>query len=355
MSADTPTSRATMPQSPQSRTPTVHALTQVTRHTIEFGESWGIPRADLLDAAEVSERDLEYGRERIGFACLVGLWDLLCARLPAAPLGLRRAAELDLSFFGAVGRAARRRATAREAIRTALQYQKLINPMLQAAVTETRDELQISIEHDPRALANPEWMEFIVGGVCRFFRVAAPATPPPCEVQLRHTRRHPERLYEEVFGVVPVFGAALYALHYPKQGFEVQLPTADPDIVPDLTRHLELMVPQATGTSEASIVVRVANAIRSGLPKGEATQVQVAAVLGMTPRTLQRTLRGERTSFRDLLETERRTLAATRIGRDGLCPARVAQLSGYSDVSQFTRAFKRWFGVTPAVYRRRHQ
>ena len=83
------------------------------------------------------------------------------------------------------------------------------------------------------------------------------------------------------------------------------------------------------------------------LPAGEATQQRVADQLHRSTSTLQRQLRAENTSFREILDKTREFLAIEYM-RDGKYSlAEVAFLVGYSDQSNFSRAFRRWTGSSP--------
>src|SRR4051812_3247607 len=74
--------------------------------------------------------------------------------------------------------------------------------------------------------------------------------------------------------------------------------------------------------------------------------------LGMTPRTLQRRLHGEGTSYRRVIDEVRLSLAAQAFA----APINIAQAAdalGFSEAAPFFRAFKRWTGTTPGRYRLR--
>jgi AraC-like DNA-binding protein len=71
----------------------------------------------------------------------------------------------------------------------------------------------------------------------------------------------------------------------------------------------------------------------------------------MSPRTLQRRLRAEGTGYKELLDETRRELAAQYIRSSRYSINEITFLLGFSDVSNFSRAFKRWEGVSPSSFR----
>jgi AraC-like DNA-binding protein len=96
--------------------------------------------------------------------------------------------------------------------------------------------------------------------------------------------------------------------------------------------------------------VRVERLIADRLPDGGATLRASAAALGMSERTLQRRLHAEGTTFEDLVDGVRRARALAYL--DAQLPiAEVAYLLGYAEPSVFHRAFKRWTGRSPEVWR----
>jgi AraC-like DNA-binding protein len=77
-----------------------------------------------------------------------------------------------------------------------------------------------------------------------------------------------------------------------------------------------------------------------------------ARLLHVSPRTLHRRLVEEGTSFRATLEEVRRALAVDYLGSDRFGVAEIAYRLGYSDLSNFRRAFKRWERMPPDAWRR---
>jgi AraC-like DNA-binding protein len=71
----------------------------------------------------------------------------------------------------------------------------------------------------------------------------------------------------------------------------------------------------------------------------------------MSERSLNRALAAEGTSYRELVAQLRQEMAARYLAQDRLGIAEVAFLLGFSELSAFYRAFKRWTGRTPAEFR----
>lgn len=102
---------------------------------------------------------------------------------------------------------------------------------------------------------------------------------------------------------------------------------------------------------DAGLDRRVSNQITQSLSEGIPTLSEVGAKLGMGARTLQRRLSDKGYSFQDLVDSSRRELAEQLLKDSEYSLADVAFLTGFSDQSGFTRAFKRWAGETPRSYR----
>ena len=79
---------------------------------------------------------------------------------------------------------------------------------------------------------------------------------------------------------------------------------------------------------------------------------EVASELHLSARTLKRRLASHGETYSGLLEEQRRERALLLLRSAGLSLDEVAEQLGYSDPSNFRRAFRRWTGVSPAAYRR---
>lgn len=97
---------------------------------------------------------------------------------------------------------------------------------------------------------------------------------------------------------------------------------------------------------------RVEDIIRRLLPTGSCTLPRVAQTLSTTDRTLQAHLEWEHSSFRELMEKVRREIATYHLSRGDIQLTQLAMILGYSELSAFSRSFRRWYGESPRSWAR---
>ena len=100
----------------------------------------------------------------------------------------------------------------------------------------------------------------------------------------------------------------------------------------------------------AAVLRQVSEAIQSGAPRSRAADV--AGALGMSVRTLQRRLARSGLTFTVAVQGCRLGVAARLLAETNVKVIDIALVVGYADHAHFTRAFRRWTGATPVVYRR---
>ncbi len=126
--------------------------------------------------------------------------------------------------------------------------------------------------------------------------------------------------------------------------------TADPGsygLARDLCERLLGQLP----ASSLSMTDRVRRRLLS-MPAGSASEADVARALFVSKRTLARRLIQEGTGYRQIRDQLFAELAARHLRESRLGVDAIAALLGYHDSANFRRAFRRWYGTSPAEFRR---
>jgi len=161
--------------------------------------------------------------------------------------------------------------------------------------------------------------------------------------------RRPANLepYKRAFGAPMIFDAERHAVVFPSALLRRPVATADPAV----RSSLEALVTALHKSSPVGIAAATRRALCFLLITGHASEDFVAKAFEVHRRTLNRRLRSEGTSFRQVLE-EVRCEVARQMLRDSDAPIdRIAGSLGYSGASAFGRAFRRWTGLAPHVWR----
>ena len=127
-----------------------------------------------------------------------------------------------------------------------------------------------------------------------------------------------------------------------------RLPSSNATLQAILQSHLDRLSPPG----DTSLVQRVRQAIRDFLPLGQATIDNVSGIIGLHPRLLQTALKHEGIEFRQLLGEVRHSLARSYLIDTEMPVAEIAYQLGYSDQTSFTRAFRGWTTMSPALFRK---
>jgi AraC-like DNA-binding protein len=156
--------------------------------------------------------------------------------------------------------------------------------------------------------------------------------------------------FERIFGCPVNTRAAWSGITVPIEMWNVPLRRRDPvlrQVLESQANGILARLPMRTGV--ASDVQR---ALAMKVVRGDTRIAAVARDLATSGRTLQRRLAEEGVSYQELLDEARKEAAARHVSEAALAICEVAYLLGYSEPAPFHRAFKRWYGMTPDVFRR---
>ncbi len=196
--------------------------------------------------------------------------------------------------------------------------------------------------------------ESVLVGIQTFANWLAGADLPVFEVAFTHAAPPEVDMaeYRRVLKVPVRFDAEVTEAQFPAQVLDAPVPNADPSLFPALARTAEERLAAREREAQAPLIVQqVRDRIRAQLMHDRARLPEVAEALGMTTRTLQRKLGEAGASFSALLDAIRQELVAQYLRDDSLSLTEIAFLLGFGEQSNFSHAFRAWFGTTPAAWR----
>ena len=172
----------------------------------------------------------------------------------------------------------------------------------------------------------------------------------PLEVQFAH--KAPVKISEHlrIFAAPVVFDCPTNSFVIDPEFLERQVPAADRRLYGILKQYLQRVLNDMP--AEDGLLAAVRNGIGESMRNGYPQLANVAKKAAMSPRTLERRLTEHGTSFKQLVNDTRRRFALNYLRDHKNTLTQIAFLLGYSEVSAFNRAFKRWTGSTPLDYRR---
>jgi AraC-like DNA-binding protein len=272
---------------------------------------------------------------------------ITAAKEPA--LGLFVGARLVASTHGMVGMAAVSASTVHQALDIVEQFSQLRTSLItishEVTALEARlvftevlplGDIQRSI-FEAVVLSIKNILDDITMGAAEVREVAFPFDEPEYAALAR-----------DLFGCPVRYGQGWAGFSAPPDVLDLPVRLADPDAFEEAARICQRELDRISAEeSMGARVRRLLLADQNGFPSLAVT----ARLLHMSPRTLHRRLVDEGTSYRDLLESVRHTLAIQHVRSGRFSMEEIAYRLGYSDLANFRRAFKRWEAVPPSTFR----
>jgi AraC-like DNA-binding protein len=312
------------------------------RDFVELCARWRVPPETLVRGLPVTVEALADPATRVPLRVCEAIVTRGVELTKEPGLGVHLGMQMRVSSHGFLGFAAMTANTVREAIELATRYASTRTNALGLALHVEGDLASVSIEERtplPGALRETLVLALGIGiwqlgekltgrsldgvGECAFPR---PSYALPTD-RLR-------------------FDRPAHRLVFPSKELALPLVTADAAAMRLAAEQLER---ELAAVAEGALVgeVRLQLARESGPP----TIVEVARALRLSPRTLKRRLAELGTTYSELRDDQRRQRALLLLDNRSLSISDVAARLGYTELPNFTRAFRKWTGMTPAAYR----
>ena len=264
---------------------------------------------------------------------------------------MRVCAGMRCEEFGAVGLAIKSAPTLRHGFERMHRYARLYNTSSAFAV-EDKGSVYCWTHRRPQPdrLGNHLSNEAALATFLTLCREASGPGLTPVRLQFAHQPAGDTAALVRHFGVEPIFGQDMDGMQFAVEDVDRRNTLGDHGIWRFLSDHLESTLPPMETELDrlaAQVIDEVAGLLSGGVPQ----LAEVASRLGLGTRTLQRRLSDGGKSYQALVAEARRRLARKLLRQSDYSLAEIAFLTGFSEQSAFTRAFKRREGVTPRAFR----
>jgi AraC-like DNA-binding protein len=305
----------------------------------------------LLRQVGLFEQDLKERQDRVSAAAQARLLELAADALHDRGLGFHLATETNPRGAGLLFYVASAAKDLGEAIELFARYCRIVNEAVRVELTRRSDGLVVEL----RLIGVPRFQaaqntEFAIAVIMNGLREIAGPYVHPAKITLVHVLNSDLPEFERFCGCPVEFGGSFDQLVFSNESLAAPLLTEDEHLLNAL-RPICDEAAKLRETSPGSLRALVESEVQKLLPNGRARRRDVARKLAMSTRTLARKLASEGTTFEDVVDELRRSLALQYITTPNISVSQIAWLLGYEGSTSFNHAFRRWTGGPPSAAR----
>jgi len=321
---------------------------------IQFAAQQGVDRRPLLALTQKSLEELSDEGLMFDAAVYNAVVEKAKALSGDELFGLHLGEYLSLSAAGLIVQIAQSSNTVLEALHYMVEYANLGCQALPFQLKELEEEWELSV--CPNALwqeQSPESVRQTMDGTMVFtireFHTLTHQKYYPLRIHFAYPRPQKFSEYDRILHSPIRFGQPLTAIYFDKKQVQEKVVTSDYRLLQLLIHYAEEKLAAIAGTMGFATIVR--NAILHLVKPQFPTIEQVAANLNISVRTLQRRLKEENFTYKNVLDDLKQQLAIDYLKNRQLSVKEIAYLLDYAEPSSFIRSFKRWTGKSPREYR----
>jgi len=322
---------------------------------IPFSRVMQLNKIDLAQAlaeCDITPKDFENQESRIAVEKLALLLDYCNSKVPRKDMTVQIARQFHPGMFHALGYAMMSSNSLKDALARIAQYKRVVSNTCSLLLQESHEGLlfQLNVvcyEDSHRPVIAPSVVETFIATIVQFAREVVDPELHPKKLLLK--AGPPVGQYQaEFFNCEILYHQPIDAILFDSIQASQRLMSGNPLI----TQVHEKMLDEFLSRIDKSDLIHVVKSrIYQHLALGAPSQVEMATMLGMSLRNLQRRLQEKGSNYKDILEQTRKKLALDYIEQPHLSLGEIGYLVGFSSVGNFNRAFKRWTQQTPGEYR----
>lgn len=315
----------------------------------EVACSVGLDPDHMLRSAGLNPSVLHEPDLMIPGECVGRLLHMSASRADIESFGLRMAEHRFLSNLGAVGLLIRDQPTLRDSLHVLMRYQALLNGSLSLALEEYDD---LAILREAGIVGKTQnytrqRVELALGVMVRMIRQLVGPHWHPKKVCFEHSAPKDPGTHIRFFGKNIEFNADLNCIVCTQKDLDTPNHSADPAMV----RYAQQLLDQTITPHHTTTIDEVRRTVMLLLPSGRCSVEQVAAHLGVVPRTVQRRLAENGHSFSAIVNDIRKELAQRYVRESERPMTEIAALLGFSALSVFSRWYQSQFGCSAKSHR----
>jgi AraC-like DNA-binding protein len=308
--------------------------------------------ARLLRRAGIEPAALNQLAAFISFESLIDLLEHSAATLDCPDFGLRLAERQDIGILGTLAVAMRYSATVGEAMQCASRYLQVYNAAIAFTINTAERRGQALLEFGVLVQHARRWAQTAEHGIGLAWRTMTLLSEGRCHLQqvwFPHAAMGTETLYQSRFDTLPTFRADRLALAYAGRDLDRPISDQNRELHDLATNYLDSQLSRG----RIPFTLQIRQAIEALLGTGTCDHRRVASALYMHPRSMQRRLQQEGTTFEEIKDEVRRDLAYRYLSQPDVPLTQVTALLDYSEQSALGRSCRRWFHTTPRECRNR--
>lgn len=309
-----------------------------------------------MKACNIDEKVLKDQESRVAHSCYCALINYCNEQLSTHDFAITIAKFFHPGPFHAVGYAMMSSNTLNDALNRIAHYKRIVSNTCELNVQERSDTLFVEmkiqryVQTNQLALSLDSTLVFL-GTIVNFSKALVGNELKVKKVILCYEKPvYDTQFLDDYFNCEIEFNT----LH---SGIEFDLEAANKVLIganPLITQtHEKLLNEFLYRVDKNDLIQQVRSKIYEALPLGTPRQSDVAKELGMSLRNMQRKLKDKGSNYKEILEDTRKHLAQSYLKQVHLSLGEVSYLIGFSDRSNFNRAFKRWTKLTPRDYRQK--